>query len=135
MSHLFDLYKYKFEISLNSKSELSIFFFSLRNSEISKSPNIKGSSDIKSLFSISFPLVLFKEYGSAKACAKSTVTLFAMAAAFACFWIKIPFCIFPFDGYQDGINKIFGAGFLAFYVYFVMTNQEKIIDAFMALLR
>ena len=30
---------------------------------------------------------------------------------------------------------IFGAGFVVFYVYFVMTNQEKIIDAFMAPLR
>ena len=32
-------------------------------------------------------------------------------------------------------QKVFGVGFLGFYIYFVVTNQQAIVDAFMAPLK
>ena len=45
-------------------------------------------------------------------------------------------CVAKFSRLNKLINqKAFGAGFLVFYVYYVLTNQDKIIEAFMAPLR
>ena len=45
-------------------------------------------------------------------------------------------CVAKFSRLNKIINqKVFGVGFLAFYIYFVVTNQQAIIDAFMAPLR
>ena len=45
-------------------------------------------------------------------------------------------CVAKFSRLNKIINqKVFGVGFLAFYIYFVITNQQAIIDAFMAPLR
>tara|TARA_Y100000287_G_scaffold54982_1_gene43198 strand:+ start:279 stop:482 length:204 start_codon:yes stop_codon:yes gene_type:complete len=45
-------------------------------------------------------------------------------------------CVAKFSRLNKIVNqKVFGVGFLAFYIYFVITNQQAIIDAFMAPLR
>ena len=45
-------------------------------------------------------------------------------------------CVAKFSRLNKIVNqKVFGVGFLAFYIYFVVTNQQTIIDAFMAPLR
>tara|TARA_B100000035_G_scaffold63895_1_gene51804 strand:- start:18315 stop:18518 length:204 start_codon:yes stop_codon:yes gene_type:complete len=45
-------------------------------------------------------------------------------------------CVAKFSRLNKFINqKVFGVAFLAFYIYFVLTNQEMIIEAFMAPLR
>ena len=45
-------------------------------------------------------------------------------------------CVAKFSRLNKVINqKVFGVGFLAFYIYFVVTNQQAIIDAFMAPLK
>tara|TARA_B100000287_G_C20181029_1_gene602226 strand:+ start:344 stop:547 length:204 start_codon:yes stop_codon:yes gene_type:complete len=45
-------------------------------------------------------------------------------------------CVAKFSRLNKFINqKVFGAAFLAFYIYFVLTNQEMIIEAFLAPLR
>tara|TARA_Y100001958_G_scaffold146505_1_gene126285 strand:+ start:238 stop:441 length:204 start_codon:yes stop_codon:yes gene_type:complete len=45
-------------------------------------------------------------------------------------------CVAKFSRLNKIINqKIFGVGFLGFYIYFVVTNQQAIVDAFMAPLR
>ena len=45
-------------------------------------------------------------------------------------------CVAKFSRLNKIINqKVFGVGFLAFYIYFVVTNQQAIIDAFMAPLK
>ena len=45
-------------------------------------------------------------------------------------------CVAKFSRLNKIINqKVFGVGFLAFYIYFVVTNQQVIIDAFMAPLK
>ena len=61
-------------------------------------------------------------------------TLFFFAVGY--FAYNFGQCVAKFSRLNKFINqKIFGARFLVFYVYFVITNQEKIIDAFMAPLR
>ena len=45
-------------------------------------------------------------------------------------------CVAKFSRLNKFINqKVFGVAFLAFYIYFVITNQQMIIEAFMAPLR
>tara|TARA_B100000282_G_C31683261_1_gene467752 strand:+ start:827 stop:1021 length:195 start_codon:yes stop_codon:yes gene_type:complete len=45
-------------------------------------------------------------------------------------------CVAKFSRLNMFINqKVFGAGFLGLYVYYVFTNQETIIDAFLAPLK
>ena len=45
-------------------------------------------------------------------------------------------CVAKFSRLNKIVNqKVFGVGFLVFYIYFVVTNQQAIIDAFMAPLR
>lgn len=45
-------------------------------------------------------------------------------------------CVAKFSRLNKLINqKVFGVGFLGFYIYFVVTNQQAIIDAFMAPLK
>ena len=45
-------------------------------------------------------------------------------------------CVAKFSRLNKIVNqKVFGVGFLAFYIYFVVTNQQAIIDAFMAPLK
>ena len=45
-------------------------------------------------------------------------------------------CVAKFSRLNKFINqKVFGVAFLAFYIYFVITNQQMIIEAFLAPLR
>ena len=45
-------------------------------------------------------------------------------------------CVAKFSRLNKIVNqKVFGVGFLVFYIYFVVTNQQAIIDAFMTPLR
>ena len=45
-------------------------------------------------------------------------------------------CVAKFSRLNKLINqKVFGVGFLGFYIYFVVTNQQAIVDAFMAPLK
>ena len=45
-------------------------------------------------------------------------------------------CVAKFSRLNKLINqKVFGVGFLGFYIYFVVTNKQAIVDAFMAPLK
>jgi len=45
-------------------------------------------------------------------------------------------CVAKFSRLNKFINqKVFGVAFLAFYIYFVLSNQEMIIEAFLAPLK
>ena len=61
-------------------------------------------------------------------------TLFFFAVGY--FVYNFGQCVAKFSRLNKLINqKVFGVGFLGFYIYFVVTNQQAIIDAFMAPLR
>ena len=61
-------------------------------------------------------------------------TLFFFAVGY--FAYNFGQCVAKFSRLNKIINqKVFGVGFLAFYIYFVVTNQQAIIDAFMAPLK
>ena len=61
-------------------------------------------------------------------------TLFFIAVGY--FAYNFGQCVAKFSRLNKFINqKVFGIGFLGFYIYFVVTNQQAIIDAFMAPLR
>ena len=61
-------------------------------------------------------------------------TLFFFAVGY--FAYNFGQCVARFSRLNKIVNqKVFGVGFLAFYIYFVVTNQQAIIDAFMAPLR
>ena len=61
-------------------------------------------------------------------------TLFFFAVGY--FAYNFGQCVAKFSRLNKLINqKVFGVGFLGFYIYFIVTNQQAIIDAFMAPLR
>ena len=61
-------------------------------------------------------------------------TLFFFAVGY--FAYNFGQCVAKFSRLNKLINqKVFGVVFLGFYIYFVVTNQQAIIDAFMAPLR
>ena len=61
-------------------------------------------------------------------------TLFFFAVGY--FAYNFGQCVAKFSRLNKLINqKVFGVGFLAFYIYFVVTNQQAIVDAFMAPLK
>ncbi|MEL0172723.1 MAG: hypothetical protein VW871_04130 [Gammaproteobacteria bacterium] len=61
-------------------------------------------------------------------------TLFFFAVGY--FAYNFGQCVAKFSRLNKLINqKVFGVVFLGFYIYFVVTNQQAIIDAFMAPLK
>ena len=61
-------------------------------------------------------------------------TLFFFAVGY--FAYNFGQCVAKFSRLNKLINqKVFGVVFLGFYIYFVVTNQQAIVDAFMAPLK